>query len=156
MIVAFAQIVAIGSLDTPIFQYYPDLARDTLFYLLQELAEKTVAGYISKFKIFLKFLIKFPRCRKHPLSEQTLMLYASFRARSVRVITIRADFSAIASLLKHTHAHLNWSKSHMPRLHGVLNGIERHQVSHPPNSLQDQIKPLTFDLLQQFLKMGIF
>ena len=68
--------------------------------------------------------------------------------------SIRADFSAIASMLKHTTVRLNWSKQNMPRLHAVLVGIERHQATHPPNSSVDKVKPLTFDLLAKFLKLG--
>ena len=39
----------------------------------------------------------------------------------------------------------------MPRLHRVIDGIERFHTTHPPNSRTDTARPLTIDILIKFL-----
>ena len=150
--VALLTLSNFALLNSTVLTNHPDLAIDIQKYLHSSLAPKTFQVYLSKFRIFLRFLQQHPECRTTPFSESTFVVYATVRARKVSAACIRADFSAIASILSFARISLVWNKHAMPLLHRLLNGIERHQANHPISPTVDTLQPITIDILSTLLQ----
>ena len=150
MIVALRVLLEFGYSNTQSLHQYPSLFLDIYSYVLSSLAEKTLTAYFFKLHIFLRFLKHHPHCLPQAFTESTFILYSAFRAKKVSAVTIRADFSAIASMFSFARIKIQWGKHVMPLLHRVLDGIERTQAN-DPNRPVDRLQPLTTDILTKFL-----
>ena len=132
--------------QSPLAQKLPDVAKLVQYYQEQCIAKGTDKNYNSHIRQYTRWCYKNNIYPIYPPTEERLMFYAAFRAKTVTFNTIKGDLYAIRYFSIAHGCPIDLKL--MPGIKSVLRGIKRVKGVNRP----DQRLPVTIEKLQMFRK----